>query len=81
MVEEYLFEYEKLKFIWNPEKNEANIKKHGISFKKAAEVFGDTRAVVQLDIEHSFEEERFYIIGYIKDFKYLTVFYCKKRRQ
>ena len=77
MQEDYLFDYENLKFIWDPEKNEANIKKHGISFEKAVEVFGDTQAVIQPDIEHSFGEERFYIIGYIKEFEFLTVFYCE----
>lgn len=81
MPDEYLFEYEKLIFDWDPDKNEANIKKHGISFEKAAEVFGDTNAIINPDTGHSFEEERFYIIGYLKEWEYLTVFYCERESE
>jgi uncharacterized DUF497 family protein len=30
-----------MKFEWDPEKSEANLKKHGISFNEAASVFSD----------------------------------------
>ena len=81
MSDEYLFEYEKLDFDWDSEKNEANIKKHGVSFEEARKVFGDTNALFYRDTEHSFEEERFFVIGYVKELKHLTVFYCERESE
>lgn len=40
-----------------------NKKKHGISFEEAKEVFGDENAILFDDPDHSYEEERFLIIG------------------
>ena len=81
MLEEDMFEYEKLIYDWDPNKNEANIKKHGVSFEEARAVFGDTNALFYRDVEHSFEEERFFVIGYIKKLKHLTVFYCERESE
>ena len=43
----------KLKFEWDPKKNEANIKKHGISFEEAQTVFYDEYAILFDDPDHS----------------------------
>ncbi len=51
-----IFEYDK-------EKNQKNIRKHGISFKNAARVFFDYDRIEYYDEEHSGEEERFDTIG------------------
>ncbi|HQU84721.1 MAG TPA: BrnT family toxin [Pyrinomonadaceae bacterium] len=50
-------------FEWNPEKAEANLKKHGVSFEEAASVFYDPLSLTIPDIIHSDEENRFIIIG------------------
>ena len=76
-----MFEYENLKFEWDEGKNQANIKKHGISFEKASEVFADTNAVYDIDINHSYEEERFIIIGFDKKLQMLTVCYCERKSE
>ena len=33
------------RFDWDPDKNIANIRKHGISFDEASTVFGDSEAL------------------------------------
>ena len=81
MLEEDMFEYEKLIYDWDPVKNEANINKHGVSFEEARAVFGDTNAVIRDDPNHSIDEERFIIIGYIKEWKHLTVCYCERESE
>ena len=56
IIEDMLFEYDE-------EKNETNIKKHGISFEIAARVFFDYNRIELYDEEHSTDEERFDTIG------------------
>ena len=52
-----------LRFDWDPNKNKANIKKHGISFEMAQTVFYYDFAILFDDPEHSDAEDRFLIIG------------------
>ena len=54
-----------LKFEWDPEKNEINKQKHGMSFETARQVFYDDFAIMFDDPEHSDEEDRFLVIGTI----------------
>jgi uncharacterized DUF497 family protein len=56
-----------MKFEWDEEKNRANIKKHGISFEEAKDVFSDPMRVEILDAEHSSYEERYVVIGCIRE--------------
>ena len=65
-----------MKFEWNPEKNEINIKKHGVDFYEAETVFEDERAITIYDEEHSDSEERFKIIGISRKLRELTVCHC-----
>jgi len=53
-----------LKFTWDDDKNELNIKKHGVDFIEASSVFYDDYAVLFDDPDHSDTEDRFLIIGY-----------------
>lgn len=56
-----------MRLSWDPAKNDANLRKHGISFEEAGELF--TSAVDYLEIfddEHSGDEERFIAIGPIR---------------
>lgn len=65
-----------MKFEWNLEKNEVNLKKHGVSFDEAETVFEDERAVTIYDDVHSNEEDRFKIIGISRKLRELTVCHC-----
>ena len=50
-------------FDWDPDKAESNLRKHGVSFEEAATVFGDPLALLMKDPDHSFEEERYLLLG------------------
>ena len=53
-----------MRFEWDDQKALENVKKHGVSFGEATEVFYDPNAVEGEDVEHSRDESRFFIIGY-----------------
>ena len=67
---------ETLKFEWDPNKNETNKKKHGLSFETAKEVFYDEFAILFDDPDHSDDEERFLIIGETKAEQICIVSHC-----
>ena len=52
-----------LRFEWDPAKDEANQKKHGVSFDEAKTAFFDDFARVIPDPEHSKGEERLILLG------------------
>jgi len=52
-----------MKFEWDENKNQINIRKHGIDFHDAAYVFSDPFALSIPDDEHSEMEERLAFIG------------------
>ena len=52
-----------MQFEYDEEKNQANIRKHGISFRSAARVFFDYDRIELFDEENSIDEERFDTIG------------------
>jgi uncharacterized protein len=52
-----------LKFEWDIDKADVNVRKHGISFDEATTVFKDPLAAIFDDEEHSFNEIREIIIG------------------
>ena len=53
-----------MRFEWDDAKAAANLRKHRVSFDEATEVFFDPYALGDKDAEHSYEEERFFVIGY-----------------
>ena len=53
-----------MQFEWDPEKDQRNQAKHGISFEEASTVFGDLFALTIDDPDHSVEESRFLTTGY-----------------
>lgn len=53
-----------MRFEWDDQKAVENLAKHGVTFGEATEVFYDPNAVEIEDVEHSFDEPRFVIIGY-----------------
>ncbi len=50
-------------FIWDPEKENANIQKHGVSFSEAASAFYDPLAKIASDPDHSSDEDHYILIG------------------
>lgn len=44
-------------FIWDEDKNSANIAKHGLSFEIASKVFDDPYYIEIYDSDHSVEED------------------------
>lgn len=65
-----------LKFEWDPNKNEINKKKHGLSFDVAKEVFYDECAILFNDPDHSIDEDRFLIIGSLRTEQICIVSHC-----
>lgn len=51
------------KFDWDINKYLINIEKHSVSFEEAATVFTDLLSLTIADPLHSYDEERFIIIG------------------
>lgn len=54
-----------MKFEWDQRKAIANIRKHGISFERAALVFSDRESLSIFDEGHSHSEERWVTLGEI----------------
>jgi hypothetical protein len=67
-----------MRFIWDQNKNIANIKKHKISFEEAQSVFLDDYARLIPDPEHSMSEERFIILGITNKLRLLVVVHTYK---
>lgn len=63
-------------FDWDPIKELTNIQKHGISFKEAASVFSDEKAIEFDDINHSQQEDRVLIIGRSRRLRIMVVCHC-----
>lgn len=69
-----------IKFEWDEQKNQNNIKKHGISFEEAATVFEDDESLIITDDEHSEDEERFILIGFSFKANLLVVCHCYREK-
>lgn len=52
-----------MEFEWDTNKADQNLKKHGVSFKEAATVFGDPLSLTYPDPDHSIGKDRFITIG------------------
>ena len=66
-----------LKFEWDEDKNQLNLKKHGIDFETAMLVFNDLQRIEIYDIEHSINEDRYNTIGMVNDI--LFVVYTERK--
>jgi len=51
------------RFEWDPAKERANVRKHGVAFRRAASVFRDPNQLSTYDEQHSEVEERWITIG------------------
>lgn len=57
----------KTSFEWDEDKNQENIKKHGVSFYRAQYAFADPNRVILRDLKHSQDEMRYYCIGKVNN--------------
>ena len=67
-----------MRFEWDSSKAASNAKKHKVTFEVAKTVFYDDFAVQFFDEEHSFDEERFLLLGISSDAKLLLVCHCER---
>ena len=61
-------------FVWDMEKERANVRKHGVDFSAAAQAFRDPRRKIYADSKHSAHESRLFCMGKVGD-RVLTVRY------
>ena len=66
-------------FSWDDKKNEANKKKHNISFEEAQTVFFDENALEYFDPDHSEDEDRFLMLGMSYLLRILIVAHCFRK--
>ena len=59
-----------ISFEWDVKKAATNLKKHGVSFDEAKSVFYDDLGRVISDPDHSEEEQRFILMGLIRQLDY-----------
>lgn len=67
-----------LQFDWDPAKAAANVRKHGVSLEEARSVFHDEFAVQFYDEPHSWDEERFLLLGMSNVAQRLLVCHCER---
>ena len=61
-----------MNFEWDEEKNQLNIRKHGIDFETAILVFNDLDRIEIYDAEHSISEDRYNTIGMVNDILFVV---------
>jgi uncharacterized protein len=66
-----------VRFEWDDNKAAANLRRHGVSFDEAVEVFYDPHALEDYDAGHSDEEARFIILG-LSSRRLLYVVYAER---
>ncbi len=66
---------------WDPRKNAANKRKHGVLFEEASTVFGDERALLLDDPDHSDAEDRFILLGLSASLNTLVVCHCYREAE
>lgn len=67
-----------MQFEWDEQKAAANLQKHNVSFDEAQTVFDDPLFVIFADPDHSFDEDRFIIMGESNQAKLLVVSYTER---
>ncbi|KAE9536767.1 hypothetical protein A1D25_10600 [Ursidibacter arcticus] len=65
-------------FEWDSHKADLNEKKYNITFNEAMSVFYDDDALLIPDPEHSFQEQRFLLLGRSKFSNILVVVHCER---
>ncbi len=68
-----------MRFTWSPEKNRANVKRHGIAFQDAARIF-DGPTLEKVDDRFDYGETRIYAIGLVRGIE-ITVIYTDRANE
>ncbi len=68
-----------MKFEWDPHKDAANPRKHGVGFDEALTVFADPLSTTFPDPDHSISEQRFLIIGMSAAGRLLVVAHAERK--
>jgi uncharacterized DUF497 family protein len=68
-------------FAWDPKKDKANLRKHGVGFAEASTVFGDPLSITISDPNHATDEKRFVIIGLSSTQRLLIVIHTVRQEQ
>lgn len=68
-----------MEFEWDPDKAEANLRKHGVTFHEAGTVFNDSLAVTAPDPDHSADEDREVTFGVSRQNRLLVVTHTERR--
>ncbi len=61
-----------MKFEWDEEKNRKNVERHGIGFEEALGVFFDEHRIERFDFEHSWDEDRWQVLGMVGDILFVV---------
>lgn len=70
-----------MEFEWDPAKAQANLRKHGIPFLEACQVFKkDARRLEQPDFSNDHDEERWDVLGRVEDTVLFVVFTLRGER-
>jgi uncharacterized protein len=62
-----------MRFEWDEEKNQTNLRKHSLDFTDAAEIFQQPM-LVELDERHDYGEDRWLAIGLLRTLVVVLVF-------
>ena len=65
-----------VRFEWDSQKENINLRKHGVSFREAQSVFLDDEALLIPDPDHSHDEDRFVLLGLSHRIRLLLVCHC-----
>ncbi len=68
-----------LRFLWDRDKADTNLRKHGVDFHEAATAFGDLLSITIPDPAHSISEERWLLLGQSLTGRLLVVAYTEDR--
>lgn len=68
-----------IQFEWDEQKNQANIRKHGVSFELAQQIFHGP-VFRQEDIRRNYGEVRYISIGKVEDIAVLVVVHTNRTR-
>ena len=68
-----------MEFEWDDKKAAKNLKKHGVSFREAASVFGDPLAITFDDPDHSIGEHRLLTFGSTRTGKMVIVSHTQQK--
>jgi hypothetical protein len=67
-----------VKFEWDQQKANSNLKKHGVTFQEATTIFGDMLSVTFDDPDHSVNERRLITFGVSRTDKLLVVSHTER---